>query len=69
MPRNDLISSFRTRSDDAGHKNTLLPDAFCRFFHLFIILHLEGMIGKRMKLIQGKIDDFFCRLGQLLPSL
>ena len=69
MPRNDFISSFHTGPHNTGYKNTLLPYAFRRFLHLFIILHLEGMMGKRMKLIQGKIDDLFRYLCQPLPSL
>ena len=54
----NLITAFFPWTDNRRNKNAVFPDALSRIQHAFIVLHLEGMILKRMKVCKRNLHNF-----------
>ena len=46
MSGNQLIAPLGSWSRNTWHQYTMLTNAFCKFFHFLVVIHLKRMILK-----------------------
>jgi hypothetical protein len=59
----DLVTTLREWSGDAGCENTVFLDAFDRARHGFVVADAERVIFKRVQLIERQFDNLLSLLG------